>query len=208
MRMLRVLLLVPLFMLAAACQSVTLKDLEIVGDEENDANATGPRLMLAVEGNPPALKFKNRGNIKCPPGQGRAEGLGCLVSEINTVLVARFQLQGSQGWEFTRFKICLGADKATLDCNLQATSRLEFAASTRPDGDLIPPGPDGIINLQPLKNGKQALTQFRVTNLNSLQQDYFFRLQVCPVGMPADDKQAEQKCLWDEDPRWTNKGRR
>lgn len=200
MKAIRILMLLTALLLVSACtQSLTLGELTVLDADKGTGNARGPVVALKVEGKPPQLVFVTGNDPEC-------KGRGCLVSRKQQLVLARFDLNDSPGWAFSQFKICKGSDKNALDCDLPVWTRLEFGVGTNIDADIMSPDRKGLVDLRKVSDGN-PVKQFRVANLNSLRAEYFYRIQVCPVTESGTDY-GSSACIWDEDPPWTNRGRR
>lgn len=181
--------LIPLMSsLLAACGSTppTIDNLQV------DDN---PRIVLGFAGDPPEFQILRQGSTKCPNGSRRA---GCIDSPTGKAVIAKFELRDSPDWRFSRFEICSGAVKPEPGaCKLRVFERLEFGAYAKKKGPIRVPSAKGIIRLERLGD---KLDTFFVANQNSFKADYYYRVEVCHVS-------ERDKCVWNEDPAWVNRGR-
>ena len=158
------------------------------------------KLEVAEVGGQMVLQNKNQKSAGCDrfPDQDRYRK-GCIVAEPNEVVDVRFKLSGSGGWYFATFQICSAsklqkpADFST--CALSNAQRSDWLVLTKNAAAL--PDSQGIVDIAAIDAG---LRQFTLVDVNTIEADYFYRVQVC-----TDNPVLE--CLW-TDPGGQNKGRR
>jgi len=124
---------------------------------------------------------------------------GCVVVEANESVEVNFTLQQTNKYHLTRFEICPGKEKRDdmdAPCQLSLRERTEFALT------------DGKKALLPDENGQVRLTEIdpdlhavTLVDKNTIQRDYFYRVQACEDGV----EESEETCLW-SDPPIINKG--
>ena len=135
--------------------------------------------------------------IVSSPQSGDCPSIGCIsVNLLDTALIS-FELETSPDWHFTKFIICPGGAKETV-CNLEKWQQVEFFAADRKASKTLFPDANGIIDLTQLSPDPD-LEEFYLFDFNSVQQDFFYSIEVCNTD-------EEPDCLW-TDPEIENKGR-
>ena len=160
--------------------------------------------VTEVQGNT-VLQNKNPKSGDCDkfPNQDKYRK-GCIVADLNQTVDVRFKLSGSGAWNFTTFQICSASDlKKPADfstCTLSDIERADWLVLTKTGSAM--PGSDGVVDIAGLDEG---LSQFRLLDLNLIEADYFYRVQVCEKKNDTDA--SSPTCLW-TDPGGQNKGRK
>lgn len=158
-------------------------------------------VALHVAGNPRQL------NITSPadPGCKRSNVDGCVEAPQNEELQIDFRLTPQAHWRFVEFEICVGGVKADRNCNLNAYQQVEFGARLEEGSTIYYPDQFGKIDLTQISpDVNEDFTDFNFIDYNWVEQDYFYRIRVCPTGVvPTPDN---TDCIW-VDPPIENGGR-
>ena len=151
-------------------------------------------IKLHVTEDSTELIVKSLGSRHCKAATPKK---GCIaVNLLDTALIS-FELKTSPDWHFTKFIICPGGAKETV-CNLEKWQQVEFFAADRKASKTLFPDANGIIDLTQLSSDPD-LKEFYLFDFNSVQQDFFYSIEVCNTD-------EEPDCLW-TDPEIENKGR-
>ncbi len=156
-----------------------------------------PQIDLHVVGHPKELKVITLPSPNCQPSAPANHRKGCIRIEKTDTAQVKFMLKTSPDWYFKKIQICNGSTKAGMVCTFDTWQTYEFYATDK--NGIIKHWPDtsGVIELTSLPD-KQ--TEFYLHDYNSVPQDYFYTIWVCPSSDPTG-------CI-DTDPPIQNGGRR
>lgn len=132
---------------------------------------------------------------------------GCVVADLNHIVIADIKLSGSGGWYLKTFRVCPWTDTDnkpanfdTMSCSLSDAQRADWLVIN--NGVMASPDAQGRVDL--VANGGQE-RKFTLLDLNWVKGTYFYGIEACPKN-PKSGSKGEDGCLW-TDPGGENYGR-